>query len=64
MESNKYTRLNKVCERYGLSPASVWRKQKNGTFPHAHKLSARISAWKDSELAEWEIDPMKYRAKS
>lgn len=64
MESNKYVRLNSVCERYGISPATVWRKSKLGTFPKPHKLSAGVTAWKYSELAEWEKDPMNYRVRA
>jgi prophage regulatory protein len=63
MESNKYARLTSVCERYGISPATIWRKARQGTFPKPHKLSPGISAWKESQLIEWEKDPLNYKAK-
>ncbi len=62
MKPDKYSRLSSVCERYGISPATVWRKAKQGTFPKPHKLSAGVSAWKDSELADWEKAPLSYKA--
>jgi prophage regulatory protein len=57
-----YSRIRTVCNKFGLSPATVWRKTKNGTFPKSHKLSEAITAWKNSELAEWEENPMNYKS--
>jgi prophage regulatory protein len=59
-----YTRIAQICEKYAMSPATVWRKTKEGTFAKSHKLSAGVTAWKNSDLEEWEKDPMKYRAKT
>ena len=59
-----YSRLSQVCEQFRMSPATVWRKVKQGTFAKPHKLSAGITAWKNSDLAEWEKDPLNYGAKS
>lgn len=68
MDENKlsntgFTRIKAVCHRFGFSPATVWRKSKNGTFPKSHKLSEAITAWKNSELAEFEENPMNYKSK-
>jgi predicted DNA-binding transcriptional regulator AlpA len=57
-----YSRIHAVCKKYGLSPATVWRKSKNGTFPKPHKLSEAITAWKNCELADWEENPMNYKS--
>jgi len=47
-----------------MSPPTIWRKaNKEGTFPKPVKLSAGVTAWRDSDLAEWEKDPLNYRAK-
>ncbi len=59
----QYERLNGVCQRFGFSPATVWRKAKEGTFPKPLKLSAGVTAWKNSDLLEWEKDPMNFKAK-
>lgn len=63
MKESNYERLASICSRFGFSPATVWRKAKAGTFPKPHKLSAGITAWKTSDLAEWEIDPLNYKVK-
>jgi predicted DNA-binding transcriptional regulator AlpA len=49
--------------KYPISPASLWRKVKEGSFPKPVKLSAGITAFKNSDLAEWEKDPLNYKAK-
>jgi len=59
---NGYSRIKAVCDKYGLSPATVWRKaNKEGTFPKPIKLSAGVTAWKNSQLDEWERDPLNYK---
>lgn len=58
-----YTRPKAVTIKYPISPASMWRKVKNGSFPKPVKLSAGITAFKNSDLAEWEQDPLNYKAK-
>ncbi len=57
---NGYSRLSQVCEQFGMSPTTVWRKVKDGTFVKPLKLSEGITAWRNSELAEWERDPMNF----
>lgn len=58
--SSEFCRIKSVCYRYGISPATVWRKSKEGTFPKPHKLSAGITVWKNSELLKWEENPLNY----
>ena len=57
-----YTRPKDVQSYFGFSPATYWRKIKNGTFPKPIKLSAGISGNKDSDLDEYEKDPENYKA--
>lgn len=61
--SNAYKRLKFVTHIYGMSAATIWRKCKEGTFPKPHKLSVGVTAWKSSDLDEWEADPLNYKAK-
>ncbi len=58
-----YTRARAICSKYPISHASLWRKVKAGTFPKPVKLSEGITAWKNSDLLEWESDPLNYKAK-
>lgn len=62
-EVEGYKRPKTVCTNYPISPASLWRKVKEGSFPKPVKLSAGITAFKNSDLAEWEKDPLNYKAK-
>ena len=58
-----FTRVEKVAKRYDTSPKSIWRWTKQGTFPKPYKLSAGVTAWKNSDLADWEKNPMNYISK-
>jgi len=49
-----FTRVEKVAKRYDTTTKSIWRWSKQGTFPKPYKLTAGVTAWKNSELAEWE----------
>jgi predicted DNA-binding transcriptional regulator AlpA len=62
-ELQDYKRPKAVCTQYPISPASLWRKVKNGSFPKPVKLSEGITAFKNLDLAEWEKDPLNYKAK-
>ncbi|GAA4417834.1 helix-turn-helix transcriptional regulator [Acidovorax lacteus] len=36
-----------------FSPATFWRKVKDGTFPQPVKLGARITAWRVGDVRRW-----------
>lgn len=36
-----------------ISPATLWRKVKDGTFPAPIKLSERITAWRAEDIHDW-----------
>jgi predicted DNA-binding transcriptional regulator AlpA len=36
-----------------LSPATIWRKVKEGTFPKPVKLGERITAWHMVDIEQW-----------
>jgi len=58
-----FTRVEKVAKRYDTSTKSIWRWAKQGTFPKPYKLSAGVTAWANSDLADWEENPMNYKSK-
>ena len=43
-------RLPKVCEVTGLSPTTVWRRERDGQFPRRRRLGANIVAWRSDEI--------------
>jgi predicted DNA-binding transcriptional regulator AlpA len=38
-----------------ISPATLWRWVKIGTFPKPHRLSARVTAWLIADVRTWLI---------
>ena len=62
-ELQAYMRPKAVCAKYPISPASLWRKVKNGSFPKPVKLSEGITAFRNLDLAEWEKNPLSYKSK-
>jgi predicted DNA-binding transcriptional regulator AlpA len=36
-----------------FSPATIWRKVKEGTFPKPVKLGERITAWHMEDIEQW-----------
>ena len=49
----EYVRLKDLIQVIPFSPATVWRKAKNGTFPKPIKLSAQITAWRVKDIRAW-----------
>lgn len=46
-------RLPEVEEVTGLSGVTLWRLEREGTFPRRRKLSGRLVAWRSDEIQEW-----------
>lgn len=46
-------RLPVVKERTGLSRSRIYELLDSGRFPRPVKLSGRINAWPDNEVADW-----------
>ena len=49
----RYLRLPEVRQIVPLSPASIWRKTRAGTFPPAIKISERVTAWSREAIEAW-----------
>lgn len=49
----RYLRLPEVRQLVPLSPATIWRKTRNGSFPPAIKISARVTCWRRDSLEAW-----------
>ena len=48
-----FIRQPHVLEVVPFSAATLWRKVRAGTFPAPVKLSARVTAWKCSDIRKW-----------
>jgi prophage regulatory protein len=54
-------RIERVCERTGLSRASIYRREMAGTFPKRVRLGLRSVAWYESDVSDFIAAPMDYR---
>lgn len=36
-----------------FSPHTLWRKVREGSFPHPLKLAPRVTAWRVKDVREW-----------
>lgn len=55
-------RMEKVRERTGLSPATIYRREAAGTFPRRVQLGIRSVAWYESDISDFVAAPMSYRS--
>jgi len=46
-------RPKEVIKEYGLSRTTIWRKERDGTFPKKVRLGARAVGWLKSDLDVW-----------
>lgn len=49
----RYLRLPEVRRLVPLSPATIWRKTRDGSFPPAIKISSRVTAWRREAVEAW-----------
>lgn len=50
LPNSAHVRLPVVAALYACSPATVWRRLKDGGIPTPKKLSDRVTAWNVGEL--------------
>jgi prophage regulatory protein len=46
-------RIATVCERVGLSVATIYRKLDEGKFPQPVRLGKRCTRWKSESISAW-----------
>ena len=54
---DRILRIKETSVVTGLSPTTLWRKEKKGTFPKRRKISSNASGHLESEVAVWQEDP-------
>jgi prophage regulatory protein len=54
-------RIRDVRARTGLSVATVYRREAQGTFPTRVKLGVRMVAWYASDIDAWVANPMGWK---
>ncbi|WP_368077296.1 helix-turn-helix transcriptional regulator [Sphingomonas faeni] len=58
---DRLIRIPEVRHRVGLSRASIYRREADGTFPRKVRLGPACVAWYESDIGEFVSDPMGYR---
>ena len=53
MNENRIIRLHELKTITGLSTATIWRKEKEDTFPKRRKISKRAVGWLRDEVVKW-----------
>lgn len=59
---DRILRLRTVLDRTGLTRSTLYRKIKAGEFPNQLQISTNCVGWRESSVAAWLEDPMRYRA--
>jgi prophage regulatory protein len=49
----RFLRLPQVQARVGLSPMTIWRREKARSFPRRVKLGPNSVAWVEEEIDQW-----------
>ena len=50
----RFMRLPEVKQAVGLSRSQIYKLIQEGRFPAPIRVTANVSAWVDSEVAEWQ----------
>jgi|TARA_B100002003_G_scaffold109069_1_gene101029 prophage regulatory protein len=53
MTMNKVLSVRQITAATGLSPVTIWRKEKKGEFPARRQLGPRRVGWLTREVDEW-----------
>lgn len=58
----KMLRLPAVIEVTGLSQSTIWRREREGTFPRRRRVGPNAVAWREDEIRDWveslpEVEP-------
>ncbi len=49
----KIVRIPQVISMTGLSRSSIYRLEKEGSFPRRKRLGERMSGWIDDDITDW-----------
>jgi prophage regulatory protein len=53
MQADRFVRLKELKSLVGFSEVTIWRKEKEGTFPKRRKVGKRAVAWSYNEVMEY-----------
>ena len=53
MQHDNLLRFEELKAKLRLSRSTIWRMERNGTFPARRQISARAVAWSEVEVDQW-----------
>jgi prophage regulatory protein len=53
MNSRKIYRIDEICERTGLSKASIYKQIRLNKFPQGIKITDRSTGWSSDVIDSW-----------
>lgn len=59
---DRLLRVKAVVARTGLSVATIYRRECEGSFPRKERLGVRCVGWYESDIDDFVSDPAGYRA--
>lgn len=60
---DRLLRMKSVQARTGLSAATIYRREAEGSFPRRERLGIRCVAWYESDIDDFVADPFRYRVR-
>lgn len=58
---DRLLRIRGVVARTGLSVATIYRREHEGSFPRRERIGVRCVAWYESDIDDFVADPLRYR---
>ncbi|MDB5711911.1 MAG: AlpA family transcriptional regulator [Sphingomonas bacterium] len=59
---DRLLRIKLVIARTGLSVATIYRREADGTFPKKERIGPRSVGWYESDIDDFVADPLNYRS--
>lgn len=53
MNADRIVRIRELKSLTGLSTTTIWRKEKDNTFPKRRRISKRAVGWSFNEILQW-----------
>lgn len=60
---DRLLRIRSVVARTGLSVATIYRREMQGTFPKRERIGPRCVGWYESDIDDFVAAPFNYRSR-
>ena len=51
--NDRFLRRREVLARTGLSNTTIWRLERDGSFPQRCQISPGLVGWRESDVSAW-----------